>query len=217
MVTDDEWRTRWREGRIGFHLPHVNPDLERWLPRLASSPTRVLVPLAGKSVDLKFLADLGHEVVGVELVEEAVRQLFAEAALPPTRDEEAGYPIYRGDGVEMHVADMLEVPAEALGLVGAIYDRAALIALPPEARKVYARRLVELLPSGCRMLLITLAYDDTQMEGPPFSVSDDEVRALYGAAGTLEVLDQRVAEDIPARARELGLTFTTTVWLFTRR
>lgn len=217
MVTDDEWRARWREGRIGFHLPHVNADLERWLPRLAPSPTRVLVPLSGKSVDLKYLADLGHEVVGVELVEEAARQFFVEAAIEPTRDEELGYPVYRGGGVELHVADMLTVPAEALGLVGAIYDRAALIALPPETRKAYARRLAELLPSGCRMLLITLAYDDTQLDGPPFSVGDDEVQALYGAVGTLERLDQRRADDIPARAQELGLVFTTTVWLFTRR
>lgn len=216
MATDEDWRARWREGRIGFHLPHVNPDLERWLPRLASAPTRVLVPLCGKSVDMPFLAAQGHEVVGVELVEQAAQDLFREAELTTSRDEELGYPVYRGGGIEVHVTDMLRVPADALGLVGAIYDRAALIALPPDVRAPYARRLVELLPPGCRMLLTTLAYDQARMDGPPFSVSDEEVHALYGEAGTLERLESRRAEDVPPRAREAGVELTTTVWLFTR-
>lgn len=217
MATVDEWHQRWREGRIGFHLPHVNPDLERWLPRLAPSPTRVLVPLCGKSLDLGFLAQQGHEVVGVELVEKAVREYFQEAGVPPSSDEEPGHPVYRAEGVELHVADMLRVPAEALGLIGAIYDRAALIALPPETRPAYAERLMSLLPPGCRMLLITLAYDQASMDGPPFSVSDDEVRTLFGGHGELEQLDQRRAQDIPPRAQEIGLEITTTVWLLTRR
>lgn len=217
MATGTEWHERWREGRIGFHLPHVNPDLQRWLPRLAEAPTRVLVPLAGKSVDLRFLAQQGHEVVGVELVEKAVQDFFREADVVPAHDKALGHPVYRAAGVELHVADMLTVSDGALGLVGAVYDRAALIALSPEVRGPYAARLLELLPPGCRMLLITLAYDQERLEGPPFSVSDEEVQLLYGGAGELERLDQRQAADVPERARELGLTMTTTVWLFTRR
>lgn len=217
MATVNEWHERWEEGRIGFHLAHVNPDLERWLPRLASTPTRVLVPLCGKSVDLRFLAQRGHEVIGVELVEQAARDFFRESGDTAAHDVELGHPVYRASGVELHVADMLRVSAEALGLVGAIYDRAALIALPPELRPAYAARLVELLPPGCRMLLITLEYDPARMDGPPFSVSDEEVHALYGGHGDLERLEQRRAEDVPPRAQEQGLEMTTTVWLFTRR
>lgn len=217
MATVDEWHQRWRDGRIGFHLPHVNPDLERWLPRLASAPTRVLVPLCGKTVDMTYLARQGHEVIGVELVEQAAVEYFREAGLTASSDAELGHPVYRGGGVELHVADMLRVSAEALGLIGAIYDRAALIALPSDVRPAYAERLVALLPPGCRMLLVTLAYDQARLDGPPFSVTDEEVQTLYGNAGELERLDHRATQDVPPRAAELGLEMSTSVWLFTRR
>lgn len=218
MATHEEWHERWREGRIGFHLPEVNPDLVRWLPRLAPSSTRVLVPLCGKSKDLRYLAELGHEVVGVELVEQAAREFFQENEIPFTRDGDSPgeQALYRGGGVELHVADMLALGPDSLGLVGAIYDRAALIALPAETRRPYAERLLELLPSGCRMLLFTLAYDQARLEGPPYSVSDDEVRSLYGDAGVLERLEHEPSTSAPPRFAELGLVVSASTWLFTR-
>ncbi len=217
MVSDDEWRTRWSEGRIGFHQSEANPDLARWLPRLAPSATRVLVPLCGKSLDLKYLAEHGHEVVGVELVQQAAQAFFDENRIPFTRDDEADHVVYRAGDIELHVDDILRVPSPSLGLLGAVYDRAALIALPPETRPAYAERMKALLPAGCRMLLITLAYDQALVDGPPYSVSDDEVRSLYGDAGALELLEQRAAHDVPARFAEQGAGVSTSVWLLTRR
>lgn len=216
-MTDDGWHARWSEGRIGFHLEHVNPDLVRWLPRLVSGPARVLVPLCGKSVDLAYLADQGHEVVGVELVEEPVVAFFEERGLDAAPEQEGGHAVYRAAGIELHVADMLAVRAADLGEVTAIYDRAALIALPKETRKAYAKRMVELLPPGGRMLLVTLAYDQARMDGPPYSVSDDEVRALYGDAGQLEQLAHDPSTNAPPRAQELGLVMSSSTWLLTRR
>lgn len=216
MATDDEWHERWREGRIGFHLSHVNPTLVRFLPRLAPSPTRVLVPLCGKSLDLRYLAEQGHDVVGVELVEQAARDFFDENGIAATRDHDDGGVVYRGDGVEIHVADMLQVSAETLGLVGAIYDRAALVALSEEERSAYAQRLLQLLPSGCRMLLSTLAYDQTRVDGPPYSVSGDEVTALYGHAGVLERVEHDPSTEGPPRFKELGLALSESTWLLTR-
>ena len=68
----DFWLERWSEGRIGFHLPRVNPHLERHHDVL-SPRCRVLVPLAGKTLDLWWLREQGHEVTAVELLGDATR------------------------------------------------------------------------------------------------------------------------------------------------
>ena len=54
---NDPWLARWAKGRIGFHLPAPHPALERWWPRLDVAPqAKVLVPLCGKSLDMRWLA-----------------------------------------------------------------------------------------------------------------------------------------------------------------
>lgn len=218
MPTDrwSDWNDRWQEGRIGFHLSHPNPTLERYLERLTDGPARIYVPLCGKSLDLPYLASRGHTVVGVEFVEKAVQDLFADQGLPAEREERAGHPLYRAERLELHVADALTVTGEVLGPIDAVYDRAALIALAAEQRPRYAERVLSLLPPGRRMLLITLAYDDDRMAGPPFSVSDAEVARLYGSACALEVLEQGPA-DAPPRFAEEGLEVLETAWLLTKR
>ena len=73
-----DWHDSWAEGRTGFHRPDVHPQLlahaARWL---GAGSARVLVPLSGKTDDIGWLLDQGHEVVGVELVPQAVNELHA--------------------------------------------------------------------------------------------------------------------------------------------
>lgn len=73
----------------------------------------------------------------------------------------------------------------------AVYDRASLIALPPDLRQDYVRHLCCLFPEGMRTLLVTLDYDQREMNGPPFAVSDDEVRHLYSGLANVELLESR--------------------------
>lgn len=165
------WRDRWREGRIGFHEGRPNAMLERHLARLGER-RRVLVPLCGKAEDLAFLAAAGHEVVGVELVEAAARAFFA------------GHEGIRG--VEIIVGDYFAVTPERVGPIDALYDRAALIALPAEMRAAYVEHTRRLLAPGSPGLLVAIEYAQDRMDGPPFSVPDAEVRALWPGAELLE-------------------------------
>ena len=87
----------------------------------------------------------------------------------------------------------------------AVYDRAALIALPPEQRADYVAHLDRLLPGARRTLLVTLQYPQEQMQGPPFSVAEREVRALFTDARVERLGAQDVLADHP-RLREKGLT-----------
>ena len=150
----------------------------------------VFVPLAGKSLDLLWLRAQGHRVLGVELSRLAVEQFFAEHGLTPTIRESRYGTHYAHDGIELICGDAFALDAEALSDCDAVFDRAALIALPPELRQRYVGELYAQLPSGCRGLLITLEYSQDQKTGPPFSVEEPEVRALYERNWTMSVLER---------------------------
>ena len=186
------WRERWARNQIGFHLPEVNPYLQRHWPRLAlADGAKVLVPLCGKSLDLMWLASLGHRVMGVELSEQAVEAFFSEQGVTPRVSRQGAFKVYQADLIELWCGDFFALGADALMGCTALYDRAALIALPPLMRVQYAEHLNNLLGSGCQGLLITLDYDQAQKAGPPFAVTDEEVKVLFGAHWTLNVLEKQ--------------------------
>ncbi|AKS05572.1 thiopurine S-methyltransferase [Pseudomonas trivialis] len=186
------WRERWARNQIGFHLPEVNPYLQRHWPQLAlAEGAKVLVPLCGKSLDLMWLASRGHRVLGVESSEQAVEAFFSEQSLAPRITQRGVFKVYQADLIEVWCGDFFALDAEAVAGCTALYDRAALIALPPLMRAQYAEHLNRVLRPGCQGLLITLDYDQTQKAGPPFAVTDEEVKVLFGADWVLKVLEEQ--------------------------
>ncbi|KTC63401.1 thiopurine S-methyltransferase, partial [Pseudomonas fluorescens ABAC62] len=139
---------------------------------------KVLVPLCGKSLDLMWLASQGYRVLGVELSEQAVEAFFSEQNLTPRITREGAFSVYRADAIEVWCGDFFSLEPRDLTDCTALYDRAAMIALPPLMRARYAEHLNALLRPGCQGLLITLDYDQTQKAGPPFAVTDEEVKVL---------------------------------------
>lgn len=188
---EEFWQARWAQDQIGFHQDRVNPYLVRHWPGLQLPPgTRVLVPLCGKSLDLAWLAGQGYQVLGVELAEKAVQDFFAEQGLVAEVSERGAFRVYRVGNLELCCGDFFALGAEELADCGALFDRAALIALPAEMRERYAAHLRAILPSGCRGLLITLDYEQSQMDGPPFAVSDAEVQAHFAGGWRVETLER---------------------------
>ena len=176
----DFWMQRWQEGQIGFHRGEVMPLLEtHWAALQLAAGSRVLVPLAGKSLDMHWLAAQGHRVLGVELSPLAVQQFFAEAGLQPVRHRSRYGEHFVAGAVEVILGDAFGLDAELLADIAAVYDRAALIALPPALRRRYLDTVYAALPSGCEGLLITLEYPQREKAGPPFSVEPEEVARLF--------------------------------------
>jgi thiopurine S-methyltransferase len=193
---DVDWIARWRDGRIGFHEGRPNALLERHIARIASR-RRVLVPLCGRSEDLAFLAAHGHDVLGIELAEQAVREFFDAHALVPQITTRGPFVAYTAGSITLLAGDFFAATPELIGLNGpidAFYDRAALIALPSDLRPRYVAKLRALVPAGAAGLVITLEYDPQRMTGPPFPVFESELRALH-AGSAIELLEDRPAQD----------------------
>ncbi len=208
------WQQRWREGRIGFHQSRVMPLLQQHWPVLALPPaSRVLVPLCGKSLDMPWLAAQGHRVLGVELSRIAIEQFFEENKLHPDVHQSHYGTHFSAGPIELVCGDVFDLDADMLGDCQGVYDRAALIALPAPMRARYVGELYARLPRGCRGLLITLEFPQHEKSGPPFSVDDDEVRALYGRDWHLAQLERRdILDTQPGFVAEGVTQLHTTVY-----
>ncbi|MHB0777410.1 thiopurine S-methyltransferase [Halomonas sp. WWR20] len=190
-MAGEEWLERWREGRTGFHLEAPHAALERYWPQLGTAPAeKVLVPLCGKSLDMRWLAEHGHPVLGIELSRIAIEQFLGEGQGEVTRYRQGYFDCYRQGYVELWCGDFFHVHIAQAAELSAFYDRAALIALPPATRQRYAFHLAQLLPPGAGGLLISLTHDGESGQGPPYSVSAEEVRRLFAPNFELECLEE---------------------------
>lgn len=206
----DEWLARWERGQTGWHEENGNTALRKFWPRLTAG-SRVLVPLCGKTTDLLWLAEQGLEVTGVELSEIAARAFFAATDIGFEIEASNGLLWFRGlrQSVSIVCGDYFQFSDQPFD---ALYDRAALVALPPGLRPAYVEHTKTLLKAEARQLLITLEYDQLKVNGPPFSVLADEVKAYWPGlhrAGSLCAL-----KNMPPKYRDAGLSeFVEAVWL----
>jgi len=201
------WLARWHDQQIGFHQPRVNPWLTSHWPELELPVgSSVLVPLCGKSLDLGWLAERGHRVIGVELAETAVRAFYDEANEPFRIERERHFMRYVGSRVTILCGDFMDLTALLLPRTAGVYDRGGLVALPPKMRAHYADHLLRVVPEGCRLLLLTLEYDQALVPGPPHSVEETEVQALFGARCRIERLCAAPVNALPPRFAEGGVT-----------
>ncbi len=178
------WQQRWAEEKIGFHLESVNPALVQFWSNIAPPvPARVFIPLAGKSLDMIWLAKLGYEVVAVEVSRLAVESFFKEHDLSPEVTPVGDFSVWQSGRITVICGDFFSLYRNRhqfpdLSQFDIVYDRAAYIALTSQQREVYSRHLENLCPAVPR-LLVTLEYIDEQMQGPPFSVTEAEVQHIY--------------------------------------
>jgi thiopurine S-methyltransferase len=207
------WHDRWQRNQIGFHEPQANPLLLAHFDSLfLPVGSRIFVPLCGKTLDIPWLLSRGQRVAGAELSEIAVQQLFADLGLTPHATAIGKVTRYSAPGIDIFQGDIFDLSRGDLSEVDAVYDRAALIALPEPLRTHYARHLAQITDRAMQ-LLVCINYEQRLIAGPPFSVDGAEVARLYQgtydlkALGSTEVLGGLKGK-CPA---------TEDVWLLTSR
>ncbi|MGO1501633.1 MAG: thiopurine S-methyltransferase [Marinobacter sp.] len=212
------WHERWSKKEIGFHEGSVNKYLYDHWPELSDGDTGgVFVPLCGKAHDMWWLHDRGHPIIGVEISEIACKDFFEEAGEKALVHPSEPFTTFRHDNLQLWCGDFFQLVPDDLKHFRLVYDRAALIALPPSMRKNYVEHLTAIIPDGTRILLITLDYN-TKITAPPFNVSDDEVRELYSADYKIEhIATNTLASDHPFTKRKGLVGATESVFRLTKR
>lgn len=222
----DFWLKRWNNNEIGFHQHEMSPYLAYFYGDKGPSAEqreklKVFVPLCGKSKDMLWLSQNGYKVFGAECSERAVKAFFEDNALSykyVKKDEHAFYQSSeQSSQIEIFQGDFFSLQQEALDDITDIFDRASLVALPVDMRKQYAEKMAELQKPGVRTLLVTLTYDQNEMNGPPFSVSEDHVNELYADYFSIEKLCFKDIIGDEPRMQDRGLTsLLETVYKLTR-
>lgn len=208
-MNKEYWHQKWQSKEIGFNQLQPNKLMQRYFPSLKlTSGCYVFVPLCGQSIDMLWLAEQGYQVVGVELSEIACSDFFKENKIPVKITQIKDFILYSSDKVTIFCGDFFKLTPAILDKIDAVYDRAALIALPVDVRKSYTEHLVELTTLTTAMFLITTRYNQNEMHGPPYSVDENEVIALYGAHFDIKQLYGKPLE-IPAHLQAKGLIQAT--------
>jgi len=182
------WHQKWENNEIAFHASEANPLLVKYFNALSLvQGSRVFLPLCGKTLDIAWLLSKGYRVAGAELSKIAIEQLFAELGVEPKITGVGKLTRYSTKHIDVFVGDLFDLSRQMLGPVDAIYDRAALVALPEKTRNRYTAHLTEITDKAPQ-LLICYEYDQDLQEGPPFSISNEEVNQHYGEGYDLTLM-----------------------------
>lgn len=175
-----DWITRWKTGKIGWHKTQVNTRLIEFIDCLKlRQGDSVFVPLCGKSMDMIYLLEQGFKVVGVELSEIAAQAFFSENNLKFSIEKHPHFVVYANENIQILVGDYFDLDASILTQISAVYDRAALVALPSDLRAKYVCHLYAIIPNGSKILLLTLDYPPIESFAPPYGVDENEIAKLF--------------------------------------
>jgi thiopurine S-methyltransferase len=223
----DFWLERWNNNQTGFHQQKVNPYLMYFYGEKGPSleqreKLNVFVPLCGKSKDMLWLSQNNYKVFGVECSDRAVKDFFEENALNYKHAEKDQHALYQSSDlpsvIEIFQGDFFEMQKPDLSDVTDIFDRASLVALPVEMRQRYTDKMAELQEPGVRTLLVTLTFDPAEMNGPPFSVTEEEVHALYSENFSIQKLLFKDVIEEETGLKNRGLTaLVETVYKLVRK
>ena len=199
------WNDRWETNQIGFHQPQVHSYLLKFFSQIV--PGKIMVPLCGKSLDLLWLLKQGHEVVGCELSPIACKAFFEENHIPYQIKAEGEFTIYTSNqttpGITLWCGDFFQLPRSAWADCTGLYDRAAMVALPPDLREKYADAVLKNtsrdLKAPFQILLVTVDYECPEFTPPPHSVNEKEVHNRYGSQFSIQALISEPEVELSSR------------------
>ena len=205
-VIGNDWKQRWLANQIGFHEGTPNKHLvQHWASLGVRKRARILVPLCGAAADIRWFVEQGHQVTGIEMVPEAIERFFADSGLTPQRVSAERAIVWSAGPISIVQGNIFDIGDRPLGKCDAVYDRAAITAMPEKSRPGYRCRLSRWLVPRAPGLVVSMTYDTSKKEGPPYSVSDDEILKLWPGA-------VRVGGGPLTEERWLGLDAAESVW-----
>ncbi|XP_072709457.1 thiopurine S-methyltransferase isoform X1 [Ciconia boyciana] len=212
VVTEEEWLQKWEMGNIGFHKEQGHPLLQKYLDVLLNgrSGLRIFFPLCGKAVEMKWLADMGHSVVGVEVSEQALKEFFAEHSLPyreePVPEISGAKKLQSTSGnISLYCCSIYDLSSSIVGKFDGVWDRGALVAVNPCDRQRYISLMITLMEKNSSYLLVTVSYDPNKHKGPPFYVPESEIKSLFGSHCEIKCLQK--VDDFSEKHRQWGLDY----------
>lgn len=131
VLSVKDWDEKFWQRRSdpSFHVSTPHKTLIKYYNQIIKDDLRkrVLIPLCGKSRDMVYLADQGHEVVGIEFSDVAVKSYFEESNLDYTKEVFKIFGVWKSKdfrkNITIYQGDFYKVKAKCLGLFDVVWDR----------------------------------------------------------------------------------------------
>jgi len=207
---------KWSTETIGWHKEGVNEMLLKYLDVAfknisdSNENLRVLVPLCGKTVDMKFLAQNENvdEVYGVDGILKALEAFSAENPELMIQSVEGTDHFDRlsGNGISLLRGDFFALNKDELDdeCVDVVWDRASFVAIKPEVRGEYLETVRRVIKPGGVILMVTVdrreGTEEAKLRGPPFSVNEEDLHSLYGTLPWIESIEKLDETDVAVNA-----------------
>ncbi len=160
-----DWNLRYAEGDTPWDKGSAHPVLRDMLVHRALAG-RVLVPGCGSGHDVRALARLGLDVVGLDVAALAV-------------DRARSHPLAGGE-TYVH-ADLFDLPLGLRGSFDGVFEHTCFCAIDPARRTDYARAVASALKPGGRLLAVFYVDRGNEDDGPPHGVTTEELDVLFRA------------------------------------
>lgn len=199
-MNDEFWHKCWKNNTIGFHQEAAHPFLESQFKPLLNiqneqpcklTPQNIFVPLCGKSLDMWWLANYG-KVIGTDLSRIACRDFFLEQKISPKTEELGQFTRYSANQISLYHGDVFLLSPAQLPNFKWIYDRAAIIAMPPESQKAYVDKLTSFMQPDTKIFLLSLEFPQSELSGPPFSTSTKQITALFDGYNCEKIIEHEL-------------------------
>ena len=173
------WKDKWKRNDIAFHQSTSNHLLKKYISQLnISAGADILVPLCGKSLDMNILANLGYNVIGIELSNIAIKAYFEALNVKPTREKYKRFITWKYKNTEIWCGDIFDLTKKEIGHIGVLYDNTSLTAFSPDIRPQYVQHFHDMLSEKNQILLITTETPDETQINSAMTI-DDEIQSLY--------------------------------------
>ena len=167
------WHDRWQHGKTAWDLDGPHPLTRGLLSEVSSMDASFfsgawMIPGCGRA----------HDVV--ELIRSGASRVMA-CDLVPLAMEEARSRYGDLPNVFFDCRDVSEIPVSESGAYSGIFDRAMLCALNGRERDGYVAAVRQYLRQGGVFVSIPFRQTSAPDSGPPFQISEAQLRTLFGA------------------------------------
>ena len=182
-----DWNRRYEENDTPWDKGAAHPVLREMLAH-GSLSGRVLVPGCGTGHDVRELARLGVNVVGLDVAPLALERARTHPAV--------------GDET-YQLGDLFDLPPDWRGAFDGVFEHTCFCAIDPSRRVDYTAAVADALRSGGRLFAVFFADPGNDGDGPPFGCTASELDELF--AKHFRLIEERMEfSTYPERAgREL--------------
>lgn len=172
VSTADFWTDLYAHGGDGWELRQPAPPLVEFMDRTPLPPGRVAVPGCGRGHDVRFLSRAGFAAVGFDFSPTAITEA---RALAKTANVAA----------EFVERDLFTLGGDYGYAFDGIWEYTCFCAIDPRRRAEYVRTIGAILKPGGWLLACFFPLR-RRAAGPPFAVSESEVRRRFAPGFRIE-------------------------------